>query len=152
MFLKSSVDLSTLFFSNDHIDFTIKHAQKGIFWSIGFYGHPDVSRRKFSLDLLQRLHQLLDLSWFILGYFIEILSPTDKLGGCPRPMAQIDNFSHVVNDCSLRSLAFQRYKYTWNNGHEGSFKIHDHLLKGFANSKGLLSFSFFFVCCDGTLL
>lgn len=137
---KSSIPLSIMFFSNGHIDSIVIHPTKGSFRLIGFYGNLDPASRLFSWQLLERLSLLSSMSWFILGDFNEILTHSDKKGGRTRPGYQIDHLRSTIDNCSLRSVPFVGYKFTWSNRCVGDAHVKEYIDRCFATVPGQLLF------------
>jgi hypothetical protein len=70
-------------------NYSLRHINRVIFsevfdcsWKFtGFYGHPEVHKRKESWNLLRHLAKLSPLSWLCMGDFNEIIDDAEKWGG-----------------------------------------------------------------------
>ncbi|KAL4652321.1 hypothetical protein ACB092_01G224700 [Castanea dentata] len=66
---------------HSHIDVVVHSEGKGGPWRIiGFYGHPETSKRQSSWQLLDSLNTQCMMSWLVCGDFNEILHPDEKMG------------------------------------------------------------------------
>ncbi|XP_074298496.1 uncharacterized protein LOC141629381 [Silene latifolia] len=84
-----------------------------------FYGWPAVQDRHLSWQQLRILAEDNMDPWLCIGYFNEILFGAEMKGG-ERPQWQMNSFRDAVNDCGLRDLAFEGYKFTYDNGQAGA--------------------------------
>ena len=81
---KKEISVDVQSYSDRHIDATIIE-DSGFKWRItGFYGNPEVQRRKESWNLLKALSKMPQLSWLCFGDFNEIISVGEKMGGARR--------------------------------------------------------------------
>lgn len=114
---KEPIDITIFSYSSGHIDCKVKHADKC--WRFtGFYGHPEVTLRKHSWELLRKLnsmHELAGLPWLVGGDFNEICHDSEKLGGNPRPYQQTQAFRDTIEVCSLQDLHGSGDFFTWVN-------------------------------------
>lgn len=110
------MDLCIRSYSSGHIDSTVRDSTTGQLWRFtGFYGHPEVSHRKFSWELLCCLKNFDDLPWICGGDFNEILVNSEKIGGNPKPQGQMEAFKEALDNCGLRDLGFHGARWTWCN-------------------------------------
>jgi hypothetical protein len=72
----------------------------------GFYGHPEVHKRKESWDLLRHLATLSPLSWLCMGNFNEIIDDAEKWGEARRARAQMTAFQSTLETCRLADMGF----------------------------------------------
>ncbi|XP_074314641.1 uncharacterized protein LOC141649868 [Silene latifolia] len=99
------------------LDFTIRDDNK--VWRVtGFYGWPAVADRHLSWQLLRILSRQSDLPWVCIWDFNEILFYNEMKGGS-RAQWQMNNFHEAVNDCGLQDVAWEGYKFTFDNGQNG---------------------------------
>ena len=75
------VDVRFMSCSHSHIDVVV-HGERGISpWrAMGFYGHPDTSKKHTSWELLETLKNQSTLSWVVFSNFNEIVHSEEKLG------------------------------------------------------------------------
>ena len=86
-----------------HIDAIVTESS-GFKWRIiGFYGNPEVYRRKESWDLL-KVNREFQLPWLCFGDFNEIVSTAEKMGGARRSQKQMDEFREAINCCRFMAL------------------------------------------------
>ncbi|XP_062089465.1 uncharacterized protein LOC133795999 [Humulus lupulus] len=64
----------------------------------GFYGHPAVSNRHMTWELLQHLRIVAHGPWLVMGDFNEVLSQADKNGGGLRNEHQIEAFRNTLEE------------------------------------------------------
>jgi hypothetical protein len=103
-------------YSRRHINAKVKTAGGRAEWKfMGFYGHPEASKRCEAWGLLRHLSQYTPLSWVCVGDFNEILDLTEKFGGGGRPRGQMEAFKQTLEDCYLYDLGYRGPRFTWNN-------------------------------------
>ncbi|KAK6128823.1 hypothetical protein DH2020_037459 [Rehmannia glutinosa] len=98
-----------------HIDCIVVENEK-VWRFTGFYGNPDTNQRKFSWELLRRLHrnqELNALPWLVGGDFNEICQECEKVGGRSRARAQMVAFCDVLEECELRDIMCGGDFFTW---------------------------------------
>ncbi|KAG6626646.1 hypothetical protein CIPAW_15G065000 [Carya illinoinensis] len=69
-----------------------------------------------------------------MGDLNETLFHHEKQGGNPKPESQIAAFRDVVEECELRDLGYNSYKFTWSNRREGHSYVNERLDSFLANS------------------
>ncbi|KAK6164360.1 hypothetical protein DH2020_001224 [Rehmannia glutinosa] len=115
-------------YSVGHVDCVVNDGDKE--WRfMGFYGHPEVSKRRHSWDLMRKLASIeelknLPLSW---GDFNEICSHKEKMGGRRKPESHIDEFNKVIEECELREIYGKGDWFTWVNKRAGDELIFEKL-------------------------
>ncbi|XP_074302306.1 uncharacterized protein LOC141633799 [Silene latifolia] len=85
----------------------------------GFYGWPSVQDRHLSWRLLSIFAEENDDPWLCFGDYNEILYSTEMMGGRTRAQWQMNNFRDAVDECGLRDIPFEGYKFTFDNGQVG---------------------------------
>ena len=130
----SNLDVSLQSFSVGHIDAYIKcdDADCGWFFT-GFYGHPEVDKRKESWKLLERIGQGRTQPWFCGGDFNEILYHHEMFGQGVRAEYQMKNFRDATELVGVADIGCQGAFFTWNNGRKGNLCTCVRLDRGFAN-------------------
>ncbi|KAF5447955.1 hypothetical protein F2P56_033465 [Juglans regia] len=92
------VHVDLLSYSQSHISVIIDKWGDNKGWiCTGFYGNPMTSKRYQSWELLPVLDPSSSNPWLCLGDFNEILHYGEKLGGGPRPLAQMEGFRTAFN-------------------------------------------------------
>lgn len=105
MMWKEEIELDIINYSADHIHSMIRGgALKLSILLAGFYGRPKTTRRKESWDLLSRINQDLETSWYVLGDFNKITAQDEKLGGRPRPSRHMVEFRGALEKIGLLGL------------------------------------------------
>ena len=87
--------------------------------TIGFYGHPNTSKRLSSWQLMEALNDQCKMPWLVCGDFNEIIHPDEKSGGKERDAGQMREFREVLSRCGLSDLGFVGPRFTWCNGRFG---------------------------------
>ncbi|XP_074309541.1 uncharacterized protein LOC141644025 [Silene latifolia] len=114
---KKEVDCNFVSTSVHHVDCHIREREKE--WRItGFYGWSAVSDRHLSWELLRLLHHQSAHPWVCIGNFNEIFYFTEMKGGS-RAQWQMNNFQSAIDDCGLRDVPWEGYKFTFDNGQSG---------------------------------
>ncbi|XP_074287486.1 uncharacterized protein LOC141612574 [Silene latifolia] len=114
---KKEVDCVFQSSSVHHMDFLVRGAEGE--WRItGFYGWPTVSDRHLSWELLRILSRQSSLPWVCIGDFNEILFSTEMKGGS-RPQRQMNSFRAAVDECGLRTVPWEGYNFSYDNGQVG---------------------------------
>ncbi|XP_042964510.1 uncharacterized protein LOC122298707 [Carya illinoinensis] len=101
----------------------------------GFYGEPEVNKREEAWRLLTSLKPEENLGWCVIGDFNEILSQSEKIGGCLRQERLMDSFRGALESGGLFDLGWKGDKYTWSNKHEDNTFIKERLDRVVANIK-----------------
>lgn len=103
-------------YSKHHIDAHVMLPNSNVTWRYtGFYGEPNVSRRKFTWNLLNRLGEMLNREWLITGDFNEILCNNEKKGGLRVGPYRLRAFRNCLQKNGLMDLGFSGFPYTWTN-------------------------------------
>ncbi|XP_074270906.1 uncharacterized protein LOC141594815 [Silene latifolia] len=114
---KKEIDCIFRSSSVHYMDFTVREENKE--WRVtGFYGWSAVADRHLSWELLRLLGRQSTLPWLCIGDYNEVLFSTKMKGGS-RAQWQMNNFQAVVNECGLRDIRWEGYRYTWDNGQAG---------------------------------
>ncbi|CAM9001934.1 unnamed protein product [Rhodiola kirilowii] len=135
MLWKGELCLTIKNFSSHHIDAIVETEFQSRLTL--FYGHPMVSRRKESWDLIRVLHSLQSGPWVILGDFNEVLRGNEVQGIRHRRMWQIEAFRRVVDDCELIDLGYAGYPFTFSNRRQGILETKARLDRAFVNKAWL---------------
>ena len=121
---KKEISVDVQSYSDRHIDAIITE-DSGFKWRItGFYGNPEVHRRKESWNLLKALSKMLQLPWLCFGDFNEIVSVGEKMGGVQRSQRQMDDFREAINCCRFVDLGYYGPEFTWCNMQEGRNRMY----------------------------
>ncbi|KAL0435051.1 UNVERIFIED_CONTAM: hypothetical protein Sradi_0213000 [Sesamum radiatum] len=124
MLYHKDVDVWLQSFSTHHIDVTVKSEGCHDCWRFnGFYGYPEVARRKEGWALLRRLLQLSARPWLYARDFNEVLDQHKKEGTLPRAMWQIRDFRECLCDFDLQDIGFEGDKFTWCNHRVEPFTV-----------------------------
>ncbi|GAA0175889.1 hypothetical protein LIER_28983 [Lithospermum erythrorhizon] len=83
---------------------------------VGFYDHHEVSKRKFSWELMRHIDSLSQLPTVYIGDFNEVLFPSEHVSHRRfRPTWQMNLFNQAVKDCGIIDIGCKGYPYTWSN-------------------------------------
>ncbi|XP_062088399.1 uncharacterized protein LOC133794966 [Humulus lupulus] len=111
---KENVMISVQSSSYNHISCFISFDNQHLSWHFsGFYGHPAVSNRHMTWELLQHLRIIAHGPWLVMGDFNEVLSQADKNGGGLRNEHQIEAFRNTLEVCKLQPLDYRGNQFTW---------------------------------------
>lgn len=84
----------------------------------GFYGHPETSQRRYSWELLRKLHSVPNfgaMPWILGGDFNEILYAHEKVGGNIRLFSQMKDFREALEECNLNTIPGADSGWTWSS-------------------------------------
>ncbi|KAJ0008131.1 hypothetical protein Pint_29751 [Pistacia integerrima] len=142
MLWKDDKEVDLVSYTQHHISIIVNQPtanQKFILTS--FYGHPDVSKRTGSWNLLRELKAQTNMAWLCIGDFNEICHQYEKFEATDRPYRQMENFREALLDCDLNEIPFNGDFFTWNNGREGWYFTKEKLDKGYGNKASFDLFS-----------
>ena len=77
-----------------------------------FYGFPESTRHKSSLDSIRLSTSRSQLLWCIFGDFNDLLYPADKMGNIPHPPSLWEGFQKVIDDSLLNEVDLTGGKFT----------------------------------------
>jgi hypothetical protein len=121
-------------YSRRHVNAKVNFKQTNKEWQFtGFYGHPEVGKRKEAWNLLRFIKPSAPTPWLCAGDFNEIIDDSEKLGEKRRVLWQMVDFQRTLQECELHDLGFSRPKFTWSNGQEGSSFIQERLDRAVGN-------------------
>ena len=81
----------------------------------GFYGNPVIANREHSGALFKHLCLQIDLPWFCIGDFNEIVKAEKKTSGASQPERQMVAFREALDFCRFRDLGYVGAPFTWCN-------------------------------------
>ncbi|GAA0174134.1 hypothetical protein LIER_41668 [Lithospermum erythrorhizon] len=100
---------------------------------VGFYGHHEVTKRKFSWELMRHIDSLSQLPIVFIGDFNEVLKASEHVSQRTfRPTWQMNNFNQAVKDCGMFDIGFKGYPYTWSNNFIAPFSTRARLDRALA--------------------
>lgn len=67
------------------------------------------------------------LAWLVGGDFNEILFESEKQGGRPRPIVQLQGFRNALQDCQLQDLQQMDGEFTWYNKRSAESAVFERL-------------------------
>lgn len=106
-------DFAIKSYSRNHIDIIVQYTRLGDWRLTGFYGHPKVTRRRTSWNLIRNLFENSNLPWCILGDFNDILAAEEKKGRVERQNWLISGFRQAIQDVGLVDVPTEGYFFTW---------------------------------------
>ena len=86
-------------YSLNHVDAIINEGRDNTWRFTGFYCAPETSNRYISWNLLHSFNSQFNFPCLCAGDFSEILKSHKKVGGRPRPIAHMQEFRDVINEC-----------------------------------------------------
>ncbi|XP_015384889.1 uncharacterized protein LOC107176616 [Citrus sinensis] len=113
--LKLAYKVQLLNFGRTFIDVQVENAEVGKWRYTGFYGFPEMSRRRDSWELLRSLSSVSSLPWIYIGDFNDLLHISEKWGRCEHPNWKLNGFRAAVSDFGLVDLSIDDYQYTWES-------------------------------------
>lgn len=123
-------------FSRHHINAVVKMETINQSWKFsGFYGHPEVGKRKEAWNLLCHLRSFTPTAWLCVGDFNETVNDSEKYGEFRKPMRQMVDFQDTLETCRLHDLGYSGAKFTWSNGREGNHFIQERLDRALGNDE-----------------
>ncbi|KAL0460647.1 UNVERIFIED_CONTAM: hypothetical protein Slati_0691900 [Sesamum latifolium] len=127
-------------FSSNHIDADVITDCESVNWRFtGFYGEPDVTRRKTTWELLKRLSMQSDAPWLCVGDYNEVLFQYKKTGAL-RQQWQMNDFRLALEQSGLSDLGFRGPLFTWCNRREHPHTILARLDRACGNASWLARF------------
>lgn len=88
-----------------HISAIMKDSQyNSQVYIMGFYGHPEISKRESRWNLLRSLTPNSSIPWFCFRDFNEITSQSERWGIGYRPLSQMVKFQEAINYYALRCI------------------------------------------------
>nr|POF25281.1 hypothetical protein CFP56_48295 [Quercus suber] len=126
------VDLASL----KYIDVIINKGKDDAWRFTGIYGHPELSRKDETWEMIRGLNHKFSLPWVCAKDFNKILKGHEKLGGVPRRESEMKAFRNVVDECELVDLGYAGLKFTWR-GNRLSEVVLERLDHALANTSWL---------------
>lgn len=120
MFWQEDLEVQLHSYSMCHIDVWINNwlEDRGCFLA-RFYGHWNVSQRKYSWELIKRIGDIRVLAWCILGDFNELLFSHETISMVSHPEFHINHFQKAVDNLKLVEISMDHIDYTWWNKRSG---------------------------------
>jgi exonuclease III len=116
LFWKSVCHVTIQNFSLRHINAKLYSEEFDFHWIFtGFYGNPEVCKRRESWALLQHLASFPTNAWLCCGDFNEILVDAEKQEGARPSWAQMEAFRNTLEFCQLNDMGFIGSRFTWSN-------------------------------------
>ncbi|GKV27974.1 hypothetical protein SLEP1_g37084 [Rubroshorea leprosula] len=113
MLWHSTVKLSLLSYSQNHIDMEVDGVGTCKWRFTGYYGHLERQNRRKSWELIRELASHSTLPWLISGDFNDLLHADEKRGGQPQPDWMLQGFQEVIDNCCLIELRMVGGMFTW---------------------------------------
>jgi hypothetical protein len=113
LFWRNTVNCSIVNYSANHISAKIEEESRGTWIFTGFYGYPEVNKRRDSWNFIRGLARQITLPWCLMGDFNDILHSDEKKGRATRPNWLIRGFRQAVQDVGLVDVHMEGYPFTW---------------------------------------
>ena len=97
------------------------------------YASPRLAERRILWSNIEKVGQLHNLPWLMIGDFNEVLGGEDKFGGNQINLNRAIEFKECLDSCNFVDLGFAGPKYTWTNKRQLSDLILERLDRCFAN-------------------
>ena len=97
------------------------------------YASPRLTKRRILWSNIEKVGQLHNLPWLMIGDFNEVLGGEDKFGGNQINLNRALEFKECLDSCNFVDLGFVGPKYTWTNKRQISDLILKRLDRCFAN-------------------
>ncbi|XP_041016205.1 uncharacterized protein LOC121258730 [Juglans microcarpa x Juglans regia] len=117
LFWEMKDDVVIKSYSQWHINAFVKGGGDGSWLFIGFYGHPDASKRWQLWELLKQLSPPEGGAWCVARDFNEVLSQNEKWEGNRREEKLISGFREALETNKLVDVGMSGNFFTWNNRH-----------------------------------
>ncbi|XP_059441456.1 uncharacterized protein LOC132173838 [Corylus avellana] len=128
------IDVTIQNYSRRHINAVVRVGTLGQPWKFtGFYGHPEITKRKEAWSLLQHLKDFSSRAWLCIGDFNEIVSGEEKSGERKTPRWQMDAFKDTLEVCQLIDLGYTGPLFTWSNKREDRHFTQERLDRALSN-------------------
>ena len=114
MLWKKEIKLEIMGYAGNFIDAIVIDESSNYSRRItGFYGHPEMHKRKESWEQLKSLNKRFQLLWICFGDFNEILSVNEKWGGVQRSQRKMEGSRSAVDSCNFKDLGYTGPDLTW---------------------------------------
>ncbi|XP_057457734.1 uncharacterized protein LOC130748518 [Lotus japonicus] len=140
MLWNSSLDVSLLSCSPNHISVVVTDEWDQKWCLTGLYGHPEEVNKVHTLTLLDSLKSQYQGMWICIGDFNLICESSEKRGGRIANLAQMGQFKDTLAACGLADVGYTGFPFTWDNGREGDQNICERLDRCVANSEFTANF------------
>lgn len=130
----SDVEVSIRSSGQRHIDFEVKNSSGESWRGTGIYGWSEAEMKWKTWDLIRGLGDSPKMSWLLVGDFNEVWYESEKNDWNACDLSSIKAFRKVLEECELKDLGFQGYKYTWSNRRGEDF-IEKRLDRALANEE-----------------
>ena len=97
------------------------------------YASPHLAKRRILWSNIEKVGQLHNLPWLMIGDFNEVLGGEDKFGGNQINLNRALEFKKCLDLCNFVDLGFVGPKYTWTDKRKISDLILERLDRCFAN-------------------
>ncbi|GAA0153790.1 hypothetical protein LIER_11948 [Lithospermum erythrorhizon] len=127
------IDVSVKSFSSHHIEAVIEEGTVNSWRFVGFYGHHEAMKRKFSWELMRHIDSLSQLPTVFIGDFNEVLLASEHVSHRRARLTwQMNNFNQAVTDCGIFDIGCKGYPYPWSNNFIAPFSTRARLDRALA--------------------
>jgi hypothetical protein len=134
LFWQESFHVSIQNYSKNHINAVIYSEALDVRWKFsGFYGNPEVCKRRESWALLRHLESFSPIPRLCCGDFNEILDASEERGGARCSGTQMKEFQNALEHCRLCDMGFNGSRYTWSNKRHDDYFTKERLDRVVAN-------------------
>lgn len=93
------------------------------FHCVAVYGFNTIELRRDLWSYLTAVVSSIDGPILMGGDLNAVLSPEDRLNGCPVTMAEVQDFQFCLQSTGLTEVRTVGGPYTWSNNKEGGYRI-----------------------------
>ena len=130
-------DVKLLSAKEQEIHTIVKVCASNLSWLFtAIYASPWLAERRILWSNIEKIGQLHNLPWLVIGNFNEVLGGgggEDKFGGNQINLNRALEFKECLDSCNVVDLGFAGPKYTWTNKRQLSDLILERLDRCFAN-------------------
>ena len=120
--------------TEQEIHVTIKVCASNLSWLFTtIYASPRLTKQRIMWSNIEKVGQLHNLPWLMIGDFNEVLGGEDKFGGNQINLNRALEFKACLDSCNFVDLGSADPKYTWTNKRQISDLILERLDRCFTN-------------------
>ena len=113
---------------------SVKVCASNLSWLFtAIYTSPRIAERRILWSNIEKVGQLHNLPWLMIGDFNEVLGGEDKFGGNHINLNRAIEFKDCLDSCNFVDLGFAGPKFTWTNKRQLLDLILERLDRCFAN-------------------
>ena len=128
------VEINPLSNTEQEIHAVVKVLNSNSSWLISaIYASPRSAERHILWNNLNKVAELHEMPWVIVGDFNETLSAENKFKGRTVGVSRSLLLKECLNNCNMIDIGFSSPRFTWTNKREGQALIQERLDRFFIN-------------------